>query len=177
MLCCACKTKYGTKVRIVGLLFKLIMSVEREVAGSLNVRNVFFWFQICKFCCGWSDMFLLQNAFVSCALRWKGLDIFQFEKIDMLCQSFLRLEEVSEEQKVEIVLLVGRKKFFGIGEMVDNSRFTSLQKWLRVTFYVKRFVENLKVILGNAGKVCVGKISAEKIPSRHLPVQDQQWKQ
>ena len=52
MLCCACKTKYGTKVRIVGLLFKLIMSVEREVAGSLNVRNVFFWFQICKFCCG-----------------------------------------------------------------------------------------------------------------------------
>ena len=73
-------------------------------------------------------MFLLQNAFVSCALRWKGLDILQFEKIDMLCQSFLRLEEVSEEQKVEIVLLVGRKKFFGIGEMVDNSRFTSLQK-------------------------------------------------
>ena len=95
----------------------------------------------------------------------------------MLCQSFLRLEEVSEEQKVETVLFVGRKKFFGIGEMVDNSWFTSLQKWLRVTFYVKRFLENLKVILGNAGKVCVGKISAEKIPSRHLPVQDQQWKQ
>ena len=101
---------------------------------------------------------------------------FSLKKL-ICCQSFLRLEEVSEEQKVEIVLLVGRKKFFGIGEMVDNSRFTSLQKWLRVTFYVKRFVENLKVILGNAGKVCVGKISAEKIPSRHLPVQDQQWKQ
>ena len=121
--------------------------------------------------------FLLQNTFASCTLRWKGLDILQFEKIDMLCQSFLRLEEVSEEQKVEAVLFVGRKKFFGIGEMIDNNWFTSLQKWLRVTFYVKRFLENLKVILGNAGKVCVGKMSAEKIPSRHLPAQKQQWKQ
>ena len=55
--------------------------------------------------------------------------------------------------------------FVGIEEVMDNSRFRSLQKLLRVTCYVRRFMENLKVILGKFGKVCSGAISAEEMDS------------
>ena len=70
------------------------------------------------------------NTFVSCELCWKGPDFLQFENIDMPCQSFLRPGEVSEEQKAETVLFAGSEKAFGIGEVMDNSRFRSLQKLL-----------------------------------------------
>ena len=45
MLCRACKTNYGTKVRIVGLRLdvEVVVSVKRVVTGLLNVRNVFCW--------------------------------------------------------------------------------------------------------------------------------------
>ena len=75
----------------------------------------------------------------------------------MPCQSFLRPGEVPEEQRVETVLFAGSEKLFGI-ERVVNSRFRSLQKLLRVTFYVRRFVENSKVILVKDVKVCSGEI-------------------
>ena len=75
----------------------------------------------------------------------------------MPCQSFLRPGEVPKEQRVETVLFAGSKKLFGIGRVV-NSRFRSLQKLLRVTFYVTRFVENSKVILVKDVKVCSGEI-------------------
>ena len=75
----------------------------------------------------------------------------------MPCQSFLRSGEVPEEQRVETVLFAGSEKLFGIGRVV-NSRFRSLQKLLRVTFYVTRFVENSKVILVKDVKVCSGEI-------------------
>ena len=78
---------------------------------------------------------------------------------------FFEAAEVFEEQKVETVLFAGSEKFFGIGDMVDNSRFRSLQKLLHVTSYVRLFVENLKVILGRDGKACRGEISAQKMDS------------
>ena len=78
---------------------------------------------------------------------------------------FFEAGEVSEEQKVETVVFAGSGKFFGIGEVVDNSRFRSLQKLFHVTSYVRRFVENLKVILGRDGKACRGEISAQKMDS------------
>ena len=77
---------------------------------------------------------------------------------------FFEAGEVSEEQKVETVVFAGSGKFFGIGEVVD-SRFRSLQKLFHVTSYVRRFVENLKVILGRDGKACRGEISAQKMDS------------
>ena len=96
------------------------------------------------------------NTFVSCELCWKGPDILQFENTDMPCQSFLRPGKVSKEQKAETVLFAGSERAFGIGELMDTSRFRSSQKLLRVTCYIRRFVENLKVILGKVGKVCSG---------------------
>ena len=86
----------------------------------------------------------------------EGYRFLQFENIDMPCQSFLRPGEVSEEQKAETVLFADSERAFGIGELMDNSRFRSSQKLLRVTCYITRFVENLKVILGKVGKVCSG---------------------
>ena len=44
----------------------------------------------------------------------------------------------------------------------DDSQFTSLQKVLSVTYYVKRFVENLKVISGNKERTFNGEVSAEE---------------
>ena len=73
--------------------------------------------------------------------------------------------EVSEEQEVETVFFAGSEKLFGIGKVVDNSQFRLLQKLLRFTSYVRRFVENLKVILGKEGKVSSGEISAEEMDS------------
>ena len=49
--------------------------------------------------------------------------------------------------------------FVGIEEVMDNSRFRSLQTLLRATCNVRQFMENLKVILGKVGKVCSGAIS------------------
>ena len=63
------------------------------------------------------------------------------------------------------MLFSGREKFFGTGEVVNNIRFRSLQKLLRVTSYVRWFVENLKVILGKDRKVCREEISAEEMDS------------
>ena len=54
---------------------------------------------------------------------WKGPDFLHLENIDTRCQNFLRPGKVSEEQKIETVLLAGSERFFGIGEVVDNSRF------------------------------------------------------
>ena len=59
------------------------------------------------------------------------------------------------------MLFAGSEKAFGIGEVTDNSRFRSLQKLL----HVRRFAENLKVILGNVGKACSGEILAEEMDS------------
>ena len=73
---------------------------------------------------------LTPNAFVSCEMWWKGPDFLHLENIDTPCQNFLRPGEVSEEQKIKTVLLADSEKFFGIGEVVDNSRFRSLQKSL-----------------------------------------------
>ena len=87
---------------------------------------------------------LSPNTFVSCELWWKGSDFHQFENIDMPCQGFLRLWEVSEEQKAETVLFAGSEKAFSIGEVMDNGWFRSLQKLLCVTCYITRFVENLQ---------------------------------
>ena len=69
---------------------------------------------------------LSPNAFVSCEMWWKDPEFLHLENIDMSCHNFLRPGEVSEEQKVETVLLAGSGKFFGIGEVVVNSRFRSL---------------------------------------------------
>ena len=104
---------------------------------------------------------LLPNAFVSCEMWWKGPDFLHLENINTPCQNFLRPREISEEQKVKAVLYTGSEKAFGIGKVMDNSRFRSLQKLLRVTCYVKRFVKNLKVILGKVGKVFSEEISAK----------------
>ena len=108
---------------------------------------------------------LSPSTFVSCETWWKGPDFLQFENTDMPCHGFLRVGEVSEKQKAETVLFAGSEKAFGIGEVMDNSRFTSLQRLLRVICYVRRFLENLKVILGKVGKVCSGEISAEEMES------------
>ena len=53
----------------------------------------------------------------------------------------------------------------GIGKMVDNSQFRFIQKLLRVTYFVKRFLENLKIILRKGGKVCSGETSTEELDS------------
>ena len=62
------------------------------------------------------------------------------------------------------MLFASSENIFGIEEVVDNSRFRSLQKLLLVT-YVRQFVENMKIILGKDGKVCSGEISAEEMDS------------
>ena len=110
---------------------------------------------------------LSPNAFVSCVMWWKGPDVLHLENIDTPWQNFLRPGKVSEEQKIVTVLLAGSERFFGIGEVVDNSRFRSLQKSLRVTSYVRRFLENLKVNLGKDGKVSSGEISTEEMDRRN----------
>ena len=90
---------------------------------------------------------------------------FNLKNINKPCQSFLRPGGVSEKQKAETVLFTVSEKAFGIGEVMDNSQFRSLQKLLRVTCYVRWFVENLKVILGKVGNVCSGEISVEEMDS------------
>ena len=118
---------------------------------------------------------LSPNTFVICELWWKDPDFLQFENIDVPRQSFLRPGKVSEKQKVETVLFAGSEKALGIGEMMDNSQFRSLQKLLRVTCCVRWFVNNLKIILGKVGKVCSGEISAEEMDSSiKLWIKDEQ---
>ena len=55
---------------------------------------------------------LSPNAFVSCEMWWKGPDFLHLENIDTPWQNFLRPGEVSEEQKIETVLLADSEEFF-----------------------------------------------------------------
>ena len=96
---------------------------------------------------------LSPSAFISCEIWWKGPNFLDLENIDMPCQNFLRPGKICEEQMVETVLFAGSEKFFGIGEVVDNSRFRLLQKLLRVTSCVRQFVEHLKANLGKDRKL------------------------
>ena len=63
------------------------------------------------------------------------------------------------------MLFASTEKIFGIGEVVDNSRFRSLQRLLHITSYVRWFVENLKVNLGKDKKVSSAEISTEEMDS------------
>ena len=46
---------------------------------------------------------------------------------------FFKAWGVSEEQKVVTLLFASTEKFFDIREVVDNSRFRSLQRLLHIT--------------------------------------------
>ena len=151
------------------------MSAKKAVAGLLNVQNVFCWSDS-QISLWWIRLIRKDwNIWVEnqvqviwknvASEQWMYVPISSLENIDMPCQNFLTPGEVSEEQKVETVLFVSSEKFFGIGEVMDNSQFRLLQKLSHVTSYVRRFVENLKVNLGKDRKVSSGEISAEEMDS------------
>ena len=77
--------------------------------------------------------------------------------------------EVCEERRKVNVLIasIAEKESAGVSKVIDINRFSKLGKLLRVTAYVKRFIENLKKKKAgndlNVGKVCVEELrSAEK---------------
>ena len=112
-----------------------------------------------------TNRLLSPNACISCEMWWKGPDFLQLENIDMPCQNFFGVWGRLWRTEDRDCCLPVVQKFFGIGEVVHNSRFRSLQKLPRVTSYVWWFVENLKVNLGKDGKVSGGEISAEEMDS------------
>ena len=76
-------------------------------------------------------------VFVERDMWWKGPDFLHYEDIQTPCQSFLRPEIVPEVKCVQVALVVEKQNIFGVGEVLDCSRFGSLTKLLRVTSFVK----------------------------------------
>ncbi len=51
---------------------------------------------------------------------------------------------MKEERKKAVTVMVTTEGQNGISRIIDINRYSSLRKLLRVTAYVKRFIENLK---------------------------------
>ena len=62
-------------------------------------------------------------------------------------------EEVKEEQKKSNVLSILAEKQLRLSNVVDIGRFSTLKKLLKITAWVKRFVENLKQKRGGSDLV------------------------
>ena len=76
------------------------------------------------------------------------------------------LNEVSEERKKAIVLTtsVAEKESESVSKVIDINRFSKLGKLLRVTSYVKRFIDNLKKKRAGIG-MTLEKVSVEELKS------------
>ena len=70
--------------------------------------------------------------------------------------------EVKTERKKEVVLVTTAEEPLLISQVVDISRYSTLGKLLRVTAYVKRFVNNLKKRLAKE-EIAVGRLSIDEI--------------
>ena len=57
----------------------------------------------------------------------------------------LLVEYCDSEKTVCLLMAVTKDKVFGVGEVIDLVRFGDLEKLLRVTAYVCRFLTNLKL--------------------------------
>ena len=68
------------------------------------------------------------------------------------------LVEGCNSENVVCLLMTGSKgKVFGVGEVIDVVRFSNLEKLLRETTYVYRFVANLK-LRKKGGEFIVGQL-------------------
>ena len=70
--------------------------------------------------------------------------------------------EVNLEEKVSktVVNVVGSE--CGVGQIIDCVRFGSLEKLLRVTAYVIRFVNNIRSKIAKREKLCYGDLTVEE---------------
>ena len=62
-----------------------------------------------------------------------------------LAEEDLLVERCNSENVVCLLMVDSKGKIFGVGEVIDVVRFGNLEKLLRVTTYVCRFVAHLKL--------------------------------
>ena len=132
------------------LLSKLIVSVKKAVTGLLNIRNVFCW----------SDSQISLWRIRQVRKDWKvwienGVQVIR--------------KNVAPGYWMHVPIDINPADI--TTRLLSPNTFVSCELWwrgpdflqflLRVTCYVRRFVE--KVILGKVGKVCSGEISAEEM--------------
>ena len=78
-------------------------------------------------------------------LWWDGLNFLITEQLEIPNQYNFTTTEDSEKQNDVVKVTVAEEKICGgIGEVIDCSKFGSLEKLLQVTCFVQRFALNLK---------------------------------
>ena len=90
-----------------------------------------------------------------CLLRWNGPKFLLvgeeiWSSLDFLLSEDKDLEENVNDSCRESSANVRSVENVGVGEVIDISRFSSLEKLLRVTNYVMRFSRNLKKIFNKS---------------------------
>ena len=107
---------------------------------------------------GVSSSFLSQSK-----LWWEGPEWLQ--KGENFWPNNVLLEDsqviANERKKVNVMSIVSSEKG-SIGKVMDVRRFNSLKKLIRVTAYVKRFIQNLKQ-KKRKGEIMLGTIKVEEI--------------
>ena len=92
-------------------------------------------------------------VFCNCKLWWKSPKFLHSEPVVVTSQNFLE-PVVLEEKWVEILKVAASEQIVGTGNVIECSRFGTLSKLLRVTSFVKRFVGNLKAVVGKIANSC-----------------------
>ena len=78
-------------------------------------------------------------------LWWDGLNFLITEQLEIPNQyNFTTIEDSEKQNDVVKVTVAEEKICGGIGEVIDCSKFGSLEKLLQVTCFVRRFTLNLK---------------------------------
>ena len=72
-------------------------------------------------------------------------------------------EAVSERTMMRV-----NSKLGGIGEAIDCTKFSSVDKLLRVTSYVSRFINNVKFRIGKSEVILNDELSADEIKANYL---------
>ena len=108
-----------------------------------------------------------------CSFWWNGPKFLLVGEEMWPSQDFLLSEDkdLDEENVVdscrESSINVSGVENVGVGEIIDISRFSSLEKLLRITGYVMRIVRNLKKVF-NKGEGINGKLLLEEVENANL---------
>ena len=75
---------------------------------------------------------------------------------------------MTREAVSESTVMGVNSKLGGIGEAIDCTKFSSVDKLLRVTSYVSRFINNVKFRIGKSEVILNDELSADEIKANYL---------
>ena len=75
---------------------------------------------------------------------------------------------MTREAVSESTVMGVNSKLGGIGEAIDCTKFSSVDKLLRVTSYVSRFINNVKFRIGKSEVILNDELSTDEIKANYL---------